>query len=133
MCSEVQVPRDALVIRFRPIEPAAVRERAKREYRRSGAYRSSVFAAAAEQGEDPHTLRVRLLRAGQLSGIDPERNPKYYVCSTAAELYDRGFTFHKDGVPGELPEHYSVDLGSDLAVGDVELFLEAFTSAEEWP
>lgn len=133
MVEEVFVPRDALVIRFRPTDPERVLGWAVKTYRRTGYYRLSVFADAAQSGEDPHSLRSRLLAAAEADGIDPNRNKRYYVCAAASLLYDNGFHFFKDGLSNEPAEHYSVDLGNEPSLRDVERFLEAFTSAEEWP
>lgn len=133
MADEARLPADALVIRFRPVDPTAVLRRARQAYRHQGAYRLSVFAAGPRTGETPEELRVRLLSAAELSGIDPARNTKYYVCSSAAALYDRGFQFVKDGFPGEPAEHYSVDVGFDPGLDKIESFLEAFSTVEEWP
>ena len=68
-----------------------------------------------------------------MSGIDPKGNKKYFVCTQAAELLSRGFTFWKDGDDEEQDEHYSVDLGADATRDDVVRFLSVFSSAVERP
>lgn len=124
------MPRDALVIRFRPTNPDAVFAWAEKEHRRTDRYRLSVFADAKREGESAEDLRVRLLEASELAGVDRSRNSKYYVCARAGELLDRGFTFWKDGDDDEVSEHYSVDLGPGPTVEDVVRFLEPFGSVE---
>lgn len=127
---QVQVPPDALVIRFRPTDPAKVLEWAAKEHRRSGHYRLSVFAAAPGPGGAGAAVQARLLKASELAGIDPAGNAKYFVCTHARQLLDRGFTFWKDDDdPDEPAEHYSVDLGETPTLGVVRRFLEPFGPA----
>jgi hypothetical protein len=125
------VPRDAVVIRFRPTDPDAVWNWALKEHRRIGRHRLSVFADVKRRGETTQDAIDRLLRASELGGIDPERNKKYSVCTSAAELLDLSFAFWKDGDDQELDEHYSVDLGDDATPEDVVRFLGVFGPAEE--
>ena len=120
------LPDNAIVIRFRPTMPESVLNWARKEYRRTGRYRVSVFADAPREGEDDQAVIDRLLKVSQLMGIDPCGNKKFYVCARASELADRGFTFHKDGDEDEADEHYSVDLGADPSVDDVVRFLDPF-------
>lgn len=124
------VPPDALVIRFRPTDPESVLRRAEVSARLDGRYLLSVFADAPTAGESEIDLRARLLKASEMSGLPADKNKKYYVCTRAKELLDRGFAFCKDGDDDELDEHYSVDLGSSPTLGDVCRFLEAFGPAE---
>jgi hypothetical protein len=129
----VEVPEDALVIRFRPAAPEDVLRWAEKEHRRIGRHRLSVFADVARGTETEDELRRRLLRASELS-INPAKNSKYFVCARAADLRDRGFTFWKDGDDDEEPdEHYSVDLGTDATLEDVVRFLGAFGPGEKRP
>jgi hypothetical protein len=127
---QVQIPEEALVIRFRPTDPDRVLASAAKEYRRTGHYRLSVFAGAPAPGEDEAMLQDRLLRAAELDGIDLAKQPKYFVCTQAGMLLKGGFTFWKyDDDPSEPPDHYSVDLGEEPALRDVTRFLEPFRSA----
>lgn len=124
------VPRDAVVIRFRPWEPESVWNSACKEHRRIGRYRLSVFADVKRRGETEEQVIDRLLRVSELS-IDPAKNRKYSLCTSAGKLADLGFTFWKDKEDGELDEHYSVDLGTETTQTGVERFLGAFHPAEE--
>jgi hypothetical protein len=99
-----EVPRDAVVIRFRPTEPDAVWNWACKEHRRIGRHRLSVFAAVRLKRETQQDVIDLLLRASELAGIDPERNKKYCVCTSAAEVLDLGFTFWRDGDDEERDE-----------------------------
>jgi hypothetical protein len=126
----VEVPGDALVIRFRPTAPEAVFGRAEKEFRRVGRYRLSVFAALRAAGETDAELEQRLLKVADLSGMNPADHPKYYVCARAEELQRRGLVFYKDRDDDEMDEHYSVDLGTDSPRENVEKFLEAFGPAQ---
>jgi hypothetical protein len=123
---EADLPDDALVIRFRPTDPAAVLNWASKEYRRTGYYRLSVFATPVVSGETAEQAVTRLLKASELSGIDPRGNPRYFVCTRAATLRAGGFTFWKDGEDDEVEEHYSIDLGERPSEDDVRRFLAAF-------
>ena len=112
----VEVPRDAIVIRFRPTDPETVFKRAERDSRRSGTWRLSVFADVQRRGETEQDTINRLLAVSELSGIKAADNPRYFVCVRAEELLSRSFVFVKDGDEDERPEHYSVDLGSEPTV-----------------
>jgi hypothetical protein len=131
MCSEgpgdeVDVPRDAVVIRFRPTQPDAVWARACKEHQWIGRYRLSVFADTRRAQESEEDLIDRLLRASEV-GINPAKNKNFTVCTSAAELLDLGFSFWKDGDDDKEPdEHYSVDLGADATQEDVVRFLAVF-------
>jgi hypothetical protein len=129
---QVDVPRDAVVIRFRPVDASRVMEWAGKEYRRTRHYRLSVFAAAPGPGESSEAAEARLLDAAGLAGIDLARQPKYFV-TTAGALLDAGFTFWKDEEPGELVEHYSVDLGERLTLAVVNRFLGQFGVTRRLP
>jgi hypothetical protein len=60
---QVDIPRDAGVIRFRPVEPSRVMEWAAKEYRRTGHCRLSVFASVAGSGESSDAAEGKLLDA----------------------------------------------------------------------
>jgi hypothetical protein len=125
------VARKAVVIRFRPIKPDAVWEWACKEHRRTGRHRLSVFADIRRGQETEQDVIDRLLKASELAGIDPAKNKKYSLCTSAAELLDLGFTFWRDGDDDERDEHYSVDLGTDATLEDAVRFLSVFRPAEE--
>jgi len=129
---QVEVPPNAIVIRFRPVEPSRVMEWAAKEHRRTGRYRLSVFASVPSPGESDEAAEDRLLDAAGLAGIDLARQAKYFVC-TAGALLAAGFTFWKDEEPGELAEHYSVDLGDQLTLAVVNRFLGQFGVARRLP
>jgi hypothetical protein len=131
MCPEAlngsaDVRRDAVVIRFWPINPDTLWKKACQERKVTGHYRLSVFADAPRAYETQQDVIYRLLKASEV-GIDPARNKKFVVCTSAGELLDLGFTFWKDGDDDKEPdEHYSVDLGADATPEDVARFLGAF-------
>jgi hypothetical protein len=130
---EVSVPADALVVRFRPFDSEHVLESARKEYRRAGHYRLSVFADLAAEGEDREAVVIRLLQVAELAGIQAEKNKKYALCTEASKLTEAGFVFHKydedDPDPDdEQDEHYSVDLGEQPTLEDVARFLAPFGS-----
>jgi hypothetical protein len=127
----VEVPGDALVIRFRPTNPDRVMASVLDAYKLYGRYQASAFAAAAVSGETETDLRRRLLAVADIAGMTQDRHPKYYVCTRAEELLRRGFTFWKDGDDDEDDEHYSVDFGTAVTRDDVEKFLGVFGPAEE--
>jgi hypothetical protein len=120
------VPRDAVVIRFRPIKPDDVLRSAGKWYRFTGVYGLSVFADMAHAGEGEDDVIGRLLKASEMSNIDPAKNKKFYICTRAGKIMEAGFSFCKDGDDDESPEHYTVDLGAQPTLADVERFLEAF-------
>jgi len=122
----VNIAGDAIVIRFTPATASKVLQRAELSYRRTGRWFSSVFADSKRSGEVEEDVIKRLLRASELSAIKPDRNPKYYLCSRAECIIERSFTFEKDGYEGEVPEHYSVDLGENPTIEDAQRFLDAF-------
>jgi hypothetical protein len=127
----VDVPADAVVIRFRPWASESVWASACKEYRRIGRYRLSVFADGRRGEETQEEVIDRLLRATEIR-IDPGKNKKYSLCTSAEKLTDLGYTFWKDmDDDGELDEHYSVDLGIEATPNDVERFLGVFHPAEE--
>lgn len=123
MPSEQHVPEGMLVVRFSPTDPERLVVKAEQEFRRSGHYGLSVFAAAATAGESNDAVIQRLLDASELSGIRPV--PKFYVCEHSGNLTGAGFVFMKDMYPGERPEHYCVNLGTS-ALSAVQTFLAAF-------
>lgn len=122
----VDLPGDAIVIRFAPTSPEKVLERAERGSRLYGRHLSSVFAARPRPGESDDDVIDRLLKASELANIDPASNRGYFVCSRADRLAASGFVFVKDGDEDEVAEHYSVDLGSAPAIEDAKRFLDAF-------
>lgn len=126
MTIQAEVPPEAVLIRFPPIDSTRLLRKAELSARRTGVYALSVFADRRRGGELESDTIARLLTASELSGIQPERNNKYYVCERAEEIYRQGFTFVKDGYEGELAEHYSVDLGPTPTITDVERFVQAF-------
>jgi hypothetical protein len=126
---EATVPRDAIVVRFRPTEVDSLLRWAEKSHRLTGRYTLSVFADRQVREETADQTIARLLQSADLSGIDPNHNPRYYVCSQAGDLLDRGFTFLKDDEEDELPEHYSVDLGPSPDRATVCRFLEVFGPA----
>ena len=75
---------------------------------------------------------TRLLDAAEVTGILRANNPKYWFCQEAANLLDDGFRFVKDGYPGEVPEHWSIDLGNAPSVQDTEKFAGHFTQSGRW-
>jgi hypothetical protein len=121
----VGLPGDAVVVRFRPTDPEKVLEWARKEFRRTGHYRLSVFADARRGDEDDAAVIQRLLEVSELVGLDASRNPRYYVCATS-DLQALNFAFYKDEDDDEPEEHYSVDLGEDPTVEDVVRFLGPF-------
>lgn len=131
ICMQATVAPEALVIRFRPTSPEHVLNSALKEYRYSGYYRLSVFADVNQEGEGDAELRARLVKASELSGIDPSSNKKYFVCTRAQKLLERKFTFWKDGDEDEVEEHYSVDLGAQPTIDDVGRFLGVFDLEEK--
>lgn len=127
----VDVPADAVVIRFRPWTPENVWNSACKEYRRIGRYRLSVFADVRRGQETQGDVIDRLLKVTEIR-IDPAKNKKYSLCTSADKVTDLGFTFWKDmDDDEELDEHYSVDLGVEATLNDVERFLGVFHPAEE--
>lgn len=72
----VDLPRDAIVIRFTPRTPEKILERAERDHRLSGRYALSVFADTQRVNESRQDTLARLLAASELSAIDAARNPK---------------------------------------------------------
>jgi hypothetical protein len=68
---QVDVPSDAGVIRFRPVEPSRVMEWAAKEYRRTGRYRPSMFASVSGSGESSEAAEGRLLDAARLDSTGP--------------------------------------------------------------
>jgi hypothetical protein len=131
MCPEglsepADVGRDAVVIRFWPVNPDTVWKRACQEHKLTEHYRLSVFADRRRSHETQQDVIYRLLKASEV-GINPAKNKKFTLCTSAAELLDLGFTFWKDGDDDNEPdEHYSVDLGADATLEDVIRFLGAF-------
>ena len=59
----MDIPRDAGVIRFRPVEPSRVTKWAAKEYRRTAHYRLSVFASVTGSGESSEAAEGRLVDA----------------------------------------------------------------------
>lgn len=132
MSSEAEVPPDALVLRFKPMDPERCLKRLNQDYRATGDYSLSVFLDTPHQGETLEALKRRLLAASELQRIRAESNKVYYVCTRAEKLLERKFTFRKDEDDDEVPEHYSVYFGSaEPTLEDIERFLEAFNDTPE--
>ncbi|MFD9880112.1 hypothetical protein ACFWZT_01440 [Streptomyces alboflavus] len=132
MSSEAEVPPDALVLRFKPMDPERCLKRLNQDYRDTGDYSLSVFADTQRSDETLDELKCRLLAASALQGINPSTNKAYYLCTRAAKLLERKFTFRKDEDGEEVREHYSVYFGSVApTLEDVERFLEAFDDVPE--
>ncbi|MFE9685796.1 hypothetical protein [Streptomyces sp. NPDC006285] len=132
MSSEAEVPPDALVLRFKPMDPERCLKRLNQDFRDTGDYSLSVFADVQGADETVDQLKARLLSASELQGMKPSSNKAYYVCTRAEALIERKFTFRKDEEGDEVPEHYSVDFGpSAPTLEDVERFLEAFSDVPE--
>jgi hypothetical protein len=128
---KVDIPPDAVVIRFRPFTAEAVLASAAKEYRRAGHYRVSVFADARRPGEEESDVVARLMQVAGLSGIDVASNPRYMLCSSGEDITARGFEFHKDDEDDpdpvdEATEHYSVELGNEPTLEDAGRFLAPF-------
>lgn len=116
----VNVPAEAIVIRFRPTERERVLQKAVREHERSGVAALSVFADVCQNNETPVEAGRRLVNVANL----PSTNSKFWR-TTAGELLDRDFLFLKDEYDLEADEHYSVDLRK-ASLDNVVRFLEAF-------
>ncbi len=129
----VEVPDDALVIRFSPFTADRVLARAETAYRRRGEWTSSVFVGLKQEHESDEDLRARLFAAAELHNIGSNNNQKYDVCARAGDLLALGFVFLKDGDEDEAAEHYSVRLGDSPTHEDVTRFLGAFTIRERRP
>jgi len=126
-------PRQAVVIRFTPVKAESILERAKKDARRpegKGHHTASVWADVEHTDETRDDLIHRLLELTELHGLITEKNPRYWVCTSAGELYDLNFKFEKDGYPGEPDEHYSVVLGNPPDLADAERFLSVFRKEE---
>lgn len=128
----VDLPRSAVVVRFRPTLPEAVLASAEKEHRRTGGrYGVSVFADVALEGESWEDVVGRLLASAGLM-LDPAKNKNVYVCVNAGEILDLNFRFYKDDDIDEPHEHYSVDLGPEPTVIDAERFVAAFPEVVQW-
>lgn len=128
---QVDIPGNALVIRFRPTNPDRVLASVLDAHKYYGRYQASVFAATPRPDETETDLRRRLLAVANIAGMTEDRHPKYYVCARSEELVRRGLTFWKDEDDDEEDEHYSVDFGTAVTRDDVEKFLGVFGPAEE--
>lgn len=118
---------DAIVLRFRPMSPQGVLDRAIAEADRTEGnhlHAVSVWADNANAGETRDQLIARLLAASEMRAAS---NPYYWECSTAEELIRRHFTFDKDGDDDEPDVHYVVVLGDQPTLEDAKRFVEAFT------
>lgn len=132
MPEEVDVPPEALVIRFKPLNRETCLKRAKQDHRDTGRYGLSVFADVSRPGETEAELKLRLLAASEVQGMNPATNEKYHLCIRASELLDRKLTFWKDGDEGEVAEHYSVDFGAqEPTLDDMDRFISAFNPDAE--
>ena len=121
--------RTPVVIRFSPGLASAILQKASVLHRLRGLYGVSVFARDKpdvwpDMSEDEQI--ESLLSAAELQGIKPETNEKYWFCAYAGTLRSRGFKFLKLDFEGEVPEHYSVDLGTSPDLSTAEVFASAF-------
>lgn len=123
--------RDALVIRFEPIQPDLLLRHVKKINKRYGAHRASVFADITREDETHDELVTRLLEVAQLEGIVAANNHVYWCCEPASLLIDDGFHFVKDRYDGEEDEHYSIDLGDSPSIEDTSK-LAAHFEPREW-
>ncbi len=105
---------------------------AEKAHRHNGHFRLSVFADKLREGEEEAALIDRLLDAAEVSGILRANNPKYWFCQRAGDLLDDGFKFVKDGYPGEVPEHWSIDLGNTPSLHDTEKLAGHLTGPGRW-
>lgn len=122
----VSLPDDTIVIRFPPATASGVLKRARLAAAAGHGHVASVFAALPRDGESEQQVIDRLVETAGLSGINLERNRKVYVCTRAGKITGAGLTFVKDGYDGEVPEHYSVDLGDQATEEDAQRFLGTF-------
>ncbi|MGV8874265.1 MAG: hypothetical protein ACOH2Q_17155 [Rhodococcus sp. (in: high G+C Gram-positive bacteria)] len=124
---------DALVIRFKPMQPEAVLRRAALDARRidgPGEHTASVWCAVRADDESEEQARRRVLQVTADNGLNADKNKKFWVCTYVRELRDRGFVFIKDGYEGEPEAHFSVILGNPPTLDDVERFIEPFHGME---
>lgn len=105
---------------------------ADKEFRNSGHHWLSVYADKRRDDETEAELIQRLLNAAEVSDVLRANNPKYWFCQTAAELLDDDFIFVKDGYDGEVPEHWSIDLGQNPTVADTMRLSGHFPEARKW-
>jgi hypothetical protein len=124
--------RDALVIRLRPLKPEAMLEQAKKAFRDGGHHYLSVYSDKRRDDETEADLVTRLLNAAEVSNILRANNPKYWFCQKASDLLDDGFIFVKDGYDGEMPEHWSIDLGENPTVADTTRLSGHFPDSRKW-
>lgn len=125
----IDVPRDAIVLRFRPTEPESVLRWAGKSFRETGRYRLSVYAEVQGPGESVGGVIARLLSVASADGIDESGNRYCWFCSAAHQLLDRGFRFYKE--EDDRSEHYAVDVGAPPTIVDIESFLEPFSNRQE--
>lgn len=123
----VDMPRQAIVIRFAPMSSEGLRRSAETALRLSGRHDLSVWADVRGRGEREEDACDRLLSD---SGFLPENNRNFWVCIAASALLDNGFTFWKDGYSGEPERHYSVDISAPGRILVPEA-LEAFRAVFE--
>ena len=105
--------------------PAALIKHACDEFDRLGHYGVSVFGTVPIPDETEAETIDRLWQAA-MTRLKPD--PRYWICTEAGNLLDRGFVFIKDGKPDELQEHYCVSL-SDRPPDEsrAELLIAGFT------
>jgi hypothetical protein len=120
----VDLPKGAVVVRFRPTAPDRVFASAEAEHDRTGRYGLSVFADAPQSGEDKAAVVQRLLAVAETEGMEADRHPKYYVCADGNDL--DGYAFYKT-VDDQVAEHLNIDLGAAATVADVPVLLDRFT------
>ena len=126
MPAVADVPDDAIVIRFSPIQAESVFKKLGRAKVVEGHYGLSCFVGVPEKDEERTVTIARLVQAAGFSGIDLGKLRKIYVCSTAKQVVDLGYVFMKDDYPAEVDEHYCVDLGEAPTLDDVTKFLSVF-------
>jgi len=118
--------RNATVIRFSPIGAEAILKKAGQAHRHCGAHLVSVFASDPYPDENQDEVVARILAASELQDVKPETNKKFWWLAEAGLLYDSGYSLRKYGFEGEIPEHFSIDLGNSPTIEDAKRISELF-------
>ena len=135
---EVDVPPDALVVRFRPFSnPEDVLRAADKEHRRRSSvehpdqtfYRISTFVGVKTEGEDDEDLLRRLIKVAGLTSLDLGKHKNCWL-ARSGDLQELNVPFCKDGDDDEPEDHYSLDLGSAPTVESVERLMAVFRGPE---
>jgi len=126
---QVDLPPEALIVRFRPSKPEDVFNAAEKAFRYYSAYRLSCFADVKQPDEDDDAVIRRLIGVAQLGGLDIRKHKNCWY-ARSGDLQDVGVTFWKDEDDDEEPEHYSFDLGTTLTPERVEQVLNLFAGPE---